>query len=86
VAHGFALGGVGLHLGAIQSDMTQAHHPGLLAQPQDLNEQILEGIEVAAPELADAAVVRLLIPGQHPEGQILVAGRSILRDDTVPTQ
>ncbi|MFM9101068.1 MAG: hypothetical protein ACKOPS_06895 [Cyanobium sp.] len=65
--------------------MTQAHHPGLLAQPQDLNEQILEGIEVAAPELTDAAVVRLLIPGQHPAtwpqasvaeplGQILVAG------------
>ena len=61
VAHGFAPGGVGLHLGPIQGHMAQAHHPGLLAQPQDLNKQILEGIEVAAPELTDPAVVRLLM-------------------------
>ena len=30
--------------------MPKAHHPGLLAQPQDLNEQALEGIQVAAAE------------------------------------
>jgi len=57
-----------------ETTFSQPCHPGLLAQPQDLNKQILEGIEVAAPELADSAVVRLLIPGQHPEGQVLVAG------------
>jgi hypothetical protein len=59
VAHGLVLGGIGLHLGAIQRHMAQAHYPG---------------IEVAAPELTDAAVIRLLVPCQHPEGQILVAG------------
>ena len=74
MAHGFALGGIGLHLGAIQGDMTQAHHPRLLAQPQNLNKQILESVEIPAPELTDAAVVRLLIPSQHSEGQVLVAG------------
>jgi hypothetical protein len=31
-------------------------------------------MRVAAPEFADAAVVRLLIASQHAEGQILVAG------------
>jgi hypothetical protein len=54
--------------------MAQAHHPLLLAQPKDLHKQALEGIEVAAAELADPAVVGLLVAGQHPEGQILVAG------------
>jgi len=82
VAHGLVLAGIGLNLGAVKRHMAQAHHPGLLAQPQDLNVatgfraavQILESTEVAAPELADPAVVRLLIAGQHPECQILVAG------------
>jgi hypothetical protein len=54
--------------------MAQAHRARLLAQPQNLNEQIFEGIEIPAPELTDAAVVRLLVAGQHPEGQVLVAG------------
>jgi len=74
VAHGFVLGGIGLNLGAVQRHMAKAHHPRFLAQPQDLNEQALEGLEVAAAEFADPAVVRLLIAGEHPESQILVAG------------
>jgi len=74
VAHGFVLRGIGLNLGAVQLHMAQAHHPRLMAQPQDLHKQALEGIEVAAPVLADPAVVRLLVTGQHPEGQVLVAG------------
>jgi hypothetical protein len=32
------LGGIGLNLGADERHMAQAHHPRLLAQPQDLNE------------------------------------------------
>jgi hypothetical protein len=66
--------------------MTHAHHPCCLAQPQALNEQTFEGIQLAAPKVADPAVVRLLIAGKHPESQILVAGTLDLRDDTVPTQ
>ncbi len=102
MAHCFVLGGVGLHLAAIQCLMAQPDHEGLLAKPQDLNEQLIESVEIAAPvseqlqkvvrgrdqlpftiDLFQApqqeapqaqAVVRLLIPCQHPEGQILVAG------------
>jgi hypothetical protein len=73
VAHGLVHGGIDLNLGAVQRLMAQAHHPRLLAQPQDLHEKTLEGIEVAEPELADPAVVRLQVAGQHPEGQVLVA-------------
>lgn len=47
---------------------------GLLTKPQDLNEQVLEDIEVTAPGVTNAAVVRLLVGGEHPEGQILEAG------------
>jgi hypothetical protein len=67
VAHALALGGIGLNIGANQGNMAQAHHNGFLAEAQDLNEQTIEGIEVAAPELTDAAVVRLLVGGEHPE-------------------
>jgi len=73
VAHGLVLAGIGFDLGAIQCHVAQARQPGHLAQPQDLNEQTLEGIKVAAPEFADPAVVRMLNPGEHPEGQVLVA-------------
>ena len=54
--------------------MAQAHHPGFLAEPQDLHKQRAQGLQVAAAELTDPAVVRLLVAGEHPEGQILVAG------------
>ena len=74
MAHRLVLAGIGFHLGAIQGHVPEAHHAGLLAQPQDLNKQTFERIEVAAAEVADPAVVRLLITGEHPEGQILVAG------------
>jgi hypothetical protein len=74
VAHGLVLGGIGLHLGAVQCHMTQAHHPRLLAQPQDLDKQTLEGIEIPQAEVTDATVIRLLVTGQYPERQILVAG------------
>ena len=74
VAHGLVFGSIGLDLGAVQCHMAQAHHAGLLAQPQDLDEQALEGIEVAAPELADPAVVGLLVSGQHAKSQVFVAG------------
>jgi hypothetical protein len=74
VAHGLVLTGIGLHLGAIQRHKPQAHHAGFLAEPQDLHKQITERLKVATAELTDAGVVRLLVAGQHPEGQVLVAG------------
>ena len=66
------LAGFDVHLGAIQGHMPQAHHASLLTHPQNLNKQTFEGIEVAAAEIADSAVVRLLMTGEHPESKILV--------------
>ncbi len=74
MAHRLVFGGIGLDLGAIQSHVAQAHQARLLAQPQHLHKQALEGIEVAAAELADPAVVGLPVAGEHPEGGILPAG------------
>ena len=45
-----------------------------LAEPQDLQKQLAQGLQVAATQLTDAAVVRLLVGREHPEAQILVAG------------
>lgn len=73
VARGRMLPGIGLHLGPVQRHMAQAHHVGLLAQPQDLSQQILEGVKLASAELADPAEVRLLVAGQHAKFQVLVA-------------
>lgn len=66
-----------IHLkpGSVHYHMAQTHRPRLLAQAQDLNEQILEGIQVAASELTNSAAVGLLIAGQHAEGQDLLAGQ-----------
>ena len=45
----------------IQGRVPQAHHAGLMAQPQNLNAQTFQAIKVAAQEITDSAVVRLLI-------------------------
>ena len=67
MAHGFVLGGIGLHLGAIQRNMPQAHHAYLLAEPQDLHKEITQRIEVAGSVLTSECLVGLLVGGQHPE-------------------
>ena len=85
MAHGLVLGGIGLNLRCHLAPHGSAQHPGLLTEAQELDKQTLEGIEVAAPELTDAAVVRLLVGDEHPECQILVAGKLDLAagDDAV---
>ena len=59
VAHSIVLGGIGLHLGAVQRHMAQADHAGRLAEAQDLNEQLAQGLKIAAPELTDPSVLWL---------------------------
>jgi hypothetical protein len=54
VAHGLVFAGIGLNLGVIQRHMAQAHHVGLLTQPQDLNKKVAQRVEVAASEFAVA--------------------------------
>jgi hypothetical protein len=69
MTHRFVMGGIGLHLGAIECHMAQAHHANFLAEPQDLHKQAAQSIEFLAPEFTNTAVVRLLIAGQHTEPQ-----------------
>ncbi len=47
VAHGRVLAGIGLNLGTLNS-IGKGHHVGDLEEPQDLNKQTLERIEVAS--------------------------------------
>ena len=74
MAHGVVLAGIGLQLGSIQSHVAQAHQPRLLTQPEHLNKQPTQDSEVAATEIADPAVVGLLVAGEHPEGGVFPAG------------
>ena len=66
--------GIGAEFGAIQCHMAQAHQPGLLADLEHLDEQASQGAQMAAAEVTDPAVVRLLVARQHPEGGVLPAG------------
>ena len=68
VCHGLVLAGIGFHLSAVECNLAQPHQPSLLTEPQQLNEQPGQGIEVPAAEIADPAVVGLLVAGHHPEG------------------
>jgi len=74
MAHGLVFAGVGAEFGAIQRHMAQAHQPRLLTHLEHLDKQSGQGSQVTAAEIADPAVVRLLVAGQHPEGGVLPAG------------
>ena len=53
VAHRLVLGGIGLHLRAVERDVAELHQPLLAAHPQDLREQPGERVQVNSAELAD---------------------------------
>jgi len=73
VNHRIVLTSTGLHLGAIERHMAEAHHPHLLDQTQDLNKQILNTFKVAKAELADLSEARQFVAAQLPKGQGLIA-------------
>lgn len=66
MANGLALGAIALDHDSSKPNMTKVSQAGHLTQPQSLNKQTLAGVMTAAPELADPAVVRLLVGCQHP--------------------
>ncbi len=68
------LAGVSADLGAIQRHLAQAHQPSFLADLEDLDQQFSQGAQMVAAKLTDAAVVRLLVAGEHPEGGVFPAG------------
>src|SRR5690606_23319914 len=72
VAHGFVFGGVGLHLRAVDGDMSQLDQPGVRAEAKDLHEELFEGGEVDAPKLADPRVVGMGSAGDDSKGDVLV--------------
>jgi len=72
VAHRLVLAGVALHLRAVQGHVPQLHHPRLLAQSQNLHDQLLKHGEVALAEAVDRCEVRMLSTRQHTEWDALV--------------
>ncbi|MCP9779107.1 MULTISPECIES: hypothetical protein [Cyanobium] len=74
VAHGFLTAGIGYRLCAIQSHIAQAHQPCLLAQPQDLNKEPSQSTKATAAQVANPAVVRMLIAGENAKFGIFPAG------------
>jgi hypothetical protein len=67
--------------------MAETRHAGILANAQDLHyTNSPKSLEVASAELTDPAVVRLLVTGEHQEGQILIANALNLREETTPAQ
>jgi hypothetical protein len=72
VAHRLVLGGVRLDLRPIERDDAQPDQTEPLTQPQHLHEQRRQRLQVDAPELADAAVVRVRIAGDHPKRDVFV--------------
>ena len=60
-----------LHFRPVQCDVAQLDQSGLLRQAQHLGEQLSQGIQVDAPELADACVVWLVAPSDDPERHVL---------------
>lgn len=74
MAHGLVFAGIGADLGAILSHLTQAHPPRLPAEPQHLNKQPGQDIQVPAAAVTDPAVVRLLIAAQHAGGGVFPTG------------
>jgi hypothetical protein len=64
---------VGLDLGAVQGDQTQADQAGGRAQLQRLDQQPGQGLFAADPEPSDGHMIRRAVAGQDPEGDVLVA-------------
>ena len=67
------VGGVGGELGAVDGDHADVDDPGLAAEPEDLAEEIRQGLLVADPKAGDRRVVGRLVGADHPEGDVLAA-------------
>ena len=83
VAVGVATG-VRRNLGPVDRDDADLGQALLGAQRQDLAEQPGDRVLVALDEPRDRRVIGPLLRGQHPEGDVLLAARSITRDDRIP--
>ena len=68
--------------------MPQLHQSRLLAQLQDLQEQVRQRLQVALAEVGDGAEVQRVVRRQPSEGDVLVEplGDATGRDDATPVQ
>jgi hypothetical protein len=64
---------VGVHLGAIDRNDADPHHPGVGAQAQNLAEEVAQRRLVADSEPRNRRVVRRLIGGDDPKRDVLAA-------------
>jgi hypothetical protein len=77
---------VGLDLGAVQGDQTQADQAGGRAQLQRLDQQPGQGLFVADPEPSDGHMIRRAVAGQDPEAMSSWQRRSIWWEERTPVQ
>jgi hypothetical protein len=66
------LAGIGLQLRPVNRYMPQFHQPRLFAQPQGLQEQSRQILQVRLTKAGDGIVIRVLVGGQVSEGYIFV--------------
>jgi hypothetical protein len=76
--------GVGLDLGAVQGDQSQAHYAGRRAQLQRLDQQPSQGLFVANSEARDSHVIGGAVAGKDPESDVLGAAPLDLAGGTDP--
>ena len=68
-----ALGGVGVHLRAVDRDHPDPNEAGLGAEREHLTEQPRQRGLVALAEARDRRVIRALVSADHPRGDVLDA-------------
>jgi hypothetical protein len=79
-------GGVGLDLGPVQTDQTQADHADRRTEPQRGDQQPGQGLLMPDPEAGEGDVIGRSVGAQDPEGDVLVAAPLQLREERTPVQ
>src|SRR2546425_9289846 len=74
VADRFALGGIGMHFGPIQTDRAQLQHTRLLGKQEHLHEQLLQLGQEGAPKGGQCIMVGMQIACDEAKGHRLIGG------------
>ena len=74
IAHSLTLGGIGMDLGPIETDVAQLQHPSHLGQHQHLDEQILEFGQEGFAKGGQGIMIGVQVAGDKAKGDGLVGG------------
>ena len=74
VAHRLTFGGIGVDLGAIQTDPPHLQGPRDLGQQQDLDKQVFEIGQEGRPKTSQGIMVGMQVAGDEAKGDALVGG------------